>query len=129
MDPKHVIVTKQLEKTATKIMSGNEIRTTNPGYATSGDPTQYQWANPYGNKFKVISSRLLAARMATDTSWFYGDVGEYAKYMQAEPINVVQAITNNKDEFERRIVAQYRANERGAYVVVQPRAIVKSTVA
>lgn len=127
MDMRHLVVTKQLEKTAMKIVSGNEIRTTNPGYATSGDPTQYQWMNPYANKMQVVSSRLLAARMATDTSWFAGDITAYASYMQAEPLNVVQAPANNKDEFERRIVAQYRANERGAYVVKQPRAIVKST--
>jgi hypothetical protein len=39
----------------------------------------------------------------------------------------VQAPSNNQDEFHRRIVQQYRVNERGAYVVVQPRAAVKCT--
>lgn len=126
-EPKHLVVTKQNEQTARRIVSATEIRVTTPGYATSGNPNQALQANPYQNKYTVVSSRLLATRMATDTSWFLGDVSKYAKYMVAEKMNVQQAPSNNHDEFHRRVVAQYRVNERGEYVVVQPRAKVKST--
>lgn len=125
--PKHLVVTKQNEKIAYRLVTATEHRDTSPGYATSGTPSQAVYANPYNGKFQVISSRLLATRMATDTSWFLADIGAYAKYMVAEKMNVVQAPSNSDDEFKRRIVNQFRVNERGQYVVVQPRASVKST--
>jgi hypothetical protein len=127
VEPRHLIVVKALEQTARRILSATEIRVATPGYATTGNPTETHMANPYLNKYELVTSRLLAARMATDTSWFLADVTKMAKYMVAEKMQVVQAPSNNQDEFHRRIVAQYRVNERGAYVVVQPRAAVKST--
>lgn len=126
-DPKHLVVTKQNEQTALRIVNATEIRVTTPGYATTGNPNQALQGNPYKSKYGVVSSRLLATKMATDTSWFLGDYSKYAKYMVAEKMNVAQAPSNTQDEFERRIVAKYRVNERGEYVVVQPRAAVKST--
>lgn len=127
VDPKHLIVTKQLEKTAMRIVNATEIDVATPGYATTGNPTRTKVGNPYSGKLEIKTSRRLAARLATDTTWFYGDVGMYAKYMQAEPLRVVQAPANNEDEFNRQIIAKYRANERGEYVVVQPRAMVTCT--
>lgn len=127
IEPRHLVVTKQLEQTARRVINATEIRVATPGYATSGNPTQTVMDNPYRNKYEVLSSRLLAARLGTDTSWFLADVTAYAKYMVAEAMNVTQAPSNSHDEFHRRIVAQYRVNERGAYTVVQPRASTKST--
>lgn len=129
IEPKHLVVTKQNEQTARRIVSATEIRVITPGYATSGAPTQTNMANPYNNKYTVVTSRLLAARTVTDTDWFLGDITQLAKRMVAEPMQVVQAPTNSKDDFERRIVSQYRANKRYAHAVVQPRAVVKATVA
>lgn len=127
VEPKHLIVTKQLEKTALRILNSTEIRVATPGFATTGNPTNTLANNPYAGKFDVVSSRLLAQRMATDTSWFYGDVAMLARYRVAEPMQVVQAPTNNTDEFHRRVVNQFRVNERGAYYVREPRSMVKST--
>jgi hypothetical protein len=129
VDPRHLIVTKQNEKKALRILNATEIRVATPGYATTGNPTQTNVANPYAGKFEVVSTRLLATKMATDTDWFLGDVSKLARYRVAEPMNVVQAPTNNMDEFKRRIVQQYRVNEIGAFYVREPRAMVKSTVA
>lgn len=127
IEPKHLIVTKQLEKVAMRIRNATEVRVATPGYATTANPNLTNVANPYGGAFDVVSSRLLAARLATDTSWFYGDVSKYAQYMQVEPINQITAPPNNDDDFARRIVSKTRVNERGAYVVVQPRALVTCT--
>lgn len=121
-----LIVTKQNEQTANRIVSATEIRVATPGYATSANPTQTNVRNPYLNKYRVLSSKLLAPRMATDTDWFLGNISAYARYMVAEKANVVMAPPNNQDEFHRRIVLQTRFNERGAYSVWQPRAVVKS---
>lgn len=128
IEPKHLVVTKQLEQTARRIVRQGEVRVTTPGYATSGNPSQHVGENPYGNKYEVITSKLVAPRLATDTDWFLGDIGAYARYMVAERANVQQAPPNAPEEFHRRIVAQYRFNERGAYVVIQPRAMEKNTV-
>jgi hypothetical protein len=127
IEPKHLVVTKQNEHTARRIVSATEIRVATPGYATSGNPTQTLAANPYANKYQVVTSRLMAQRTATDTDWFTGDVGEYARYRVAEKMSVQQAPANNDDEFTRRIVAKFRVNERGAYYVRQPRAMNKNS--
>lgn len=127
IEPKHIVVTKQLEQTARRIVSATEIRVATPGYATTGNPTQTNMSNPYLNKYQVVTSRLLAARMATDTSWFLGDVTKLAKRMVAEPLSVVQAPSDTTMEFERRIVSRFRANKRYAHVTVQPRSMVKNT--
>jgi hypothetical protein len=127
IEPRHLVVTKQLEQTARRVVSATEIRVTTPGYAVSANPNQAVMANPYLNKYEVVTSRLLAARMATDTSWFLGDVTKLAKRMVAEPLNVVQAPPNSNMEFERRIVSRFRANKRYAHVTVQPRSVVKNT--
>lgn len=129
IEARHLITAKQLDQVARRILSATEIRVATPGFATSANPTQTTMGNPYLNKYMPVSSRILYTRMATKTSWYLGDVSKYAKYMQAEPIQVLQAPANNPDEFRRRIVSQFRVNERGQHVVVQPRAIVKSTVA
>lgn len=126
-DAKHLIVTKQLEQTARRIIRAGEIRVTVPGYATSANPSQTVAPNPYANAFDLVTSRQLAFRLATDTDWFFGDVSKYGRRMVAEPLAVLQAPPNSPDEFKRRIVGQYRANVRDAFVVVQPRAVVKST--
>jgi hypothetical protein len=127
IEPRHLTFTKQKEQTARRILSATEIRVATPGYAVSANPTQTNMANPYLNKYEPVTSRLLVSRLATDTDWFLADWSKYAKYMVAEKMNVAQAPSSNHDEFHRRIVQQYRVNERGAYVVVQPRAAVKCT--
>jgi hypothetical protein len=127
-DPIHLTCAKQNEQTARRILSSSEIRVTSPGYATAGNPTQTVVKNPYQNKYELKTSRLLGSRMNTKTDWYISDWTRYAKCMVAEKANVVQAPANNKDEFERRIVNQWRFNERYNYVVVQPRASVKNTV-
>ncbi len=127
IDAVHLIAVKALELTARRILSSTEIVTHIGGYATTGNLGEFRQPNPYNGKYSLVTSRRLAVRLGTDTSWFMGDVTKYARYMVAEPINVVQAPSNNQDEFHRRIVAQFRVNERGQHVVVEPRAMVKST--
>lgn len=125
--PRHLVATMGLEQTALRILSATEIRVTTPGYATTGNPTQTVRTNPFANYLQLVSSRLLAARLGTDTSWFIGDISAYARYFWAEKMDVTQASPDHPDNFHRRIVQQYRVNERGEYCVVQPRAMVKAT--
>lgn len=122
-----LIVTKQLEKTALRIRNATEITVVTPGFATSGNPTESKVANPYGGAFNVLSSRLLATRLGTDTSWFYGTPSKAFWYQVNFPFQTLQAPANSHDEFHRDIVMQFRADERGNYGTKEPRLMVKCT--
>lgn len=125
--PKHLVVTRQLLRTAQRIVSATEILTTTPGYATSANPNGAKWSNPYGSGYEILWSAQLAARLGTDTSWWVGDVTKYMKYMENWPITVVEAPSNSEAEFTRDVVYRVKASERGAAAVVEPRQMVKST--
>jgi hypothetical protein len=124
--PKHLVVTRQLLYTARRIVNASEIRIASPGYATSGNPTQTLAANPVMN-YQIVTSLLLASRMATDTNWFIGDIGKGFAYMENWPMTVTPAPSNSEIEFTQDIVARWKASERGAAATLEPRAMHKST--
>lgn len=124
-----LICTKQLEKTAMRIKDATKLSVATPGYAVSGNPTLTEVGNPYSGKFEIISSRLLAQRMATDTTWYYGAVKKAFVKIVNFPFATRQAPPNSEAEFKRDIVMQWRADVRNAYGTLQPRLVVKNTVA
>lgn len=126
MMPKHLIVTRQLLYTARRVVNATEITVTTPGYATSANPTETKTTNPIGN-YQIISSQLLASRLATDTDWFLGDVSKAFAYMENWPMTVVQAPANSEQEFTRDIVMRFKASERGEFATMDPRYIGKCT--
>ena len=126
INPSHLIVTRQLLYTARRVVNATEITVTTPGYATSGNPTESRVANPIQN-YTIVSSAQLAARMATDTSWFVGDPRKAFRYMENWPLTVVQAPANNEAEFTSDVVMRFKASERGAFATIEPRAMVKCT--
>lgn len=121
-----IIVTKQNEQVANRIVNATEIVVHVGGYATTGNLSDTRTSNPYASKFRVITSRLLAARAATDTDWWLGDPGKYAKYMENWPITVTEAPAGNADDFNKDIVAKFKCSERGQYAVVEPRVMVEN---
>lgn len=125
----HVFVTKGLESTAKRIKNATTITVATPGYAVSANPTVANSAVPVKVDYEIVSTRLMAARLATDTDYFVGSPARYAKYMENWPITVSEAGAGSYDEFRRDIVFQAKASERGQYAVVQPRAMGKATVA
>lgn len=122
-----LVVVKALEATAYRILNATEVEVVTPGYAVSANPNVARQANPYRGKYTLRTSRLLAARLATDTTWFLGNIAEYARYMQNWPLAVVQAPPNSQDEFSRDIVQQYKVSERGAFSVRNPRVMTTCT--
>lgn len=126
--PKHLVVTRQNLRTAQRILSATSVQTVTPGYATSANPNVANWANPISG-YTIVSSAQLAARMATDTTWYVGDIAQAFRYMENWPITVVQAPSNSEAEFTMDVVFRVKASERGAYSTWEPRAIVKNTVA
>jgi hypothetical protein len=127
MDFTDLVVTRGNFATASRVINATQIGVITPGYATTGNPTMTDAQNPYRSRYNIVTSRLLASRLATDTDWFLADIKRMLKRMVAEPISVAQAPPNSHDEFHRRIVAQYRVNERSQFQVVEPRAAIKAT--
>ncbi len=91
-------------------------------------------ANPLGD-YRVVESRLayrrvLATGEAADDAkkwWFLGDFKKAFAYMENWPITVTQSAQNSEADFSQDIVVRFKASERGAAAVLNPRFVVKST--
>jgi hypothetical protein len=123
--PRDLIVTRQLVYTARYIIRNTSVRI---GDITAAPGIQVEAANPITADYNILSSQLLAARMTTDTTYYLGDLQKAFAYMQNWPLTTVQAPNNSSDEFERDIVMQWKASERGATATLEPRVITKCTV-
>ncbi|MCA9247347.1 MAG: hypothetical protein KDA42_09540 [Planctomycetales bacterium] len=122
-----LLVAPQLRATALRIVTATEVRS---GDITAGSGTQTIGANPvsyYGvESSRLLKARLDAASIATST-WFAGDFRKAFAYMENWPITVTQAPPNSEAEFNQDIVMRFKASERGAAAVLEPRAVVKCT--
>lgn len=121
--PRHVVVARQNLYTARRIINATEVRVGDGASVT----TQTIGRNPIETPYQIVSSQLLAAQLATDTDWFLGDISKQLRYMENFPMQVQQAPVNTGDMFERDIEASWKAGERGAAVVVEPRVTTKCT--
>lgn len=100
---------------------------------TSGSTTSVA-ANPLGN-YTVVESRLAYRRLmaagysaaAAKKWWFIGDFRKAFAYMENWPITVAQSPLGGEAEFSQDIVVRFKASERGAAAVINPRYVVKST--
>jgi hypothetical protein len=103
-------------------------------YTASGAPTATRAANPLGN-YRVEVSRLAYRRIvaggtsAADAAkwWFIGDFQRAFAYMENWPITITQAPQNSEADFNNDVVARFKASERGAAAVLNPRYVVKNT--
>jgi len=103
-------------------------------YTATGSETSTVAANPLGN-YTVAESRLAYRRVvasgvaAADAKkwWLLGDFRKAFAYMENWPITVTQAPRGSEAEFSQDLVLRFKASERGAAAVIDPRAIVKCT--
>ncbi len=103
-------------------------------YTSAGSETATTVANPLGN-YRVEESRLAYRRIvgsgvaAAEAKkwWFIGDFSKAFAYMENWPITVTQAPLGSEAEFNNDIVLQFKASERGAAAVLNPRFMVKCT--
>jgi len=112
--------------TGRRLLSATELR------ETTNTNTQMVSGNPLaGMGLRMEASRLLYRRLISalsldaDTAkgyWFYGDPAKAFAYMENWPISVVQAPANSEAEFMQDVVVRYKASERGAAAVMEPRA-------
>jgi len=121
-----VLVTPAYRHAAHRIFNAAEIK------YTSG-PVQTVAANPLGN-YTVVESRLayrrlIAANIAASAAqkyWFIGDFSKAFAYMENWPLTVTQAPIGGEADFNQDIVIRFKASERGAAAVINPRYVVKS---
>jgi hypothetical protein len=124
-----VLVMPAYRHAAHRVFNAAEIR-----FAPGGAATTTVSTNPLGS-YQVVESRLAYRRVlgsgvaATDAKkwWFIGDFSKAFAYMENWPITVNQAPANSEAEFTQDIVARFKASERGAAAVLNPRYIVKCT--
>lgn len=126
-----LVVNPQLRARADQILNATQLMRATGGYAVTGNLNQTLTGNTVGSslyspRYKIVSSRMMPTRTATDTNWFLGNPAKALAYMENWPLKVEQAPPNSAKEFENDIVAQYKASERGAYAVLEPRYMAKS---
>ncbi len=105
-------------------------------YATPSGPT-HTWVDAHSvlreRTYRVDESRLMYRRLlaagvsSPEKTWFLGDFKKSFAYMENWPITVTQAVQNSEAEFTQDIVVRFKASERGAAAVLNPRFIVMST--
>jgi len=124
-----VLVMPAYRHAAHRVFNAAEIT-----YAPSGSATHTTAANPLGH-YRVVESRLAyrrivaSGRAAEDARrwWFIGDFRKAFAYMENWPIAVSQSPPNGEAEFNQDIVVRFKASERGAAAVINPRYVVRST--
>lgn len=127
--PNTLVVMPFKKHTARRIVSATELRS---GDITTGSGMQTVGSNTLDN-YNVISSQLLYALIVNSGVsaanakhwWFLTEAKRGFWYMENWPLTVIPAPANNDAEFERDIVARWKASERGVPYSADPRATVK----
>ena len=124
-----VLVTPAYRHAAHRVFNAAEI-----SYTKSGSETTTSAANPLG-KYRVEESRLMYRRVVASGQtpadakkwWFVGDFQKAFAYMENWPITVTQAPVGSEADFTQDVVLRFKASERGAAAVLNPRFVVKCT--
>jgi hypothetical protein len=124
-----VLVMPAYRHAAHRVFNAAEIT-----YTGTSANTSTTVANPLGN-YRVFESRLAYRRVvasgvaAADAKkwWFIGDFHKAFAYMENWPITVTQSPLGSEADFNNDIVIRFKASERGAAAVLNPRYVVKCT--
>jgi hypothetical protein len=103
-------------------------------YGALSDKVRTTYPNPYNRTYRFYESRLayrriIASGQNADNAkkwWFLGDFRRAFAYMENWPITVAQSPANSEADFNQDIVIRFKASERGAAAVIDPRYIVRS---
>lgn len=124
-----VLVMPAYRHAAHRVFSAAELT-----FTAAGSSTATVAANPLSG-YRVYDSRLayrrlISAGIAAATAkkyWFIGDFRRAFAYMENWPITVTQAPLGSEAEFNNDVVLRFKASERGAAAVINPRYVVKNT--
>jgi len=125
----NVLVMPAYRHAAHRVFNAAEIN-----YTGAGSQTTAVAANPLGNylvhESRLAYRRVVASGESTDDAkkwWFLGDFRRAFAYMENWPITVTQAPIGSEADFTSDIVLRFKASERGAAAVLNPRYVVKNT--
>lgn len=121
--PTTLIVPKALTNVANRIANA----TMTNGTSGSGVRETRMNGNSLNQNFEILSNQYVKARSGSDTTWWYGNPKEAFVYMQNFPLTVITNTENAHASFERDIVAQSKASERGAAGILERRYMARST--
>jgi hypothetical protein len=79
---------------------------------------------------RLAYRRIVASGVASADAkkwWFIGDFRKAFAYMENWPITVTQAPLGSEADFNNDVVLRFKASERGAAAVLNPRYVVKCT--
>ncbi|RMG04764.1 MAG: hypothetical protein D6741_00560 [Planctomycetota bacterium] len=127
--PNTVLVPTALRHAARRVFAATHI-----SFQASGSPTAVTAPNPLGD-YRVFDSRLLVQRATAAGTpadeaakwWFLGDFRRAFAYMENWPITVTRSLPGSEADFTQDIVVRFKASERGAPAVLDPRYVVRST--
>lgn len=127
--PTTVLVMPAYRHAANRVFRATEI-----AYTGSGSPTTTTAANPL-TSYRVVDSRLVYRRViasgiaAEDAKqwWFLGDFRRAFAYMENWPITVTQSPPGSEADFNQDVLVRFKASERGAAAVLNPRYVVRCT--
>lgn len=124
----NVVTSGFKHRTAQRILNATNVRHTAGGIETES-------VNPLRGAYTPYRSELLAGRIVAGLAqtltnakewWVIGNFAKAFAYMEVFPISMAQAPANSYLSFERDIVAEYKASERGAAAVMDPRYVVRN---
>jgi len=131
--PNTLIVTPALEATAMRILDALGIAYHSQGFPTNAAANSTNAGNPvgragskYSTRYRILSSRQLAARLATDTDWFLTNIEKGFEYAENWEITPATAPLNSELEFQNDIAMRFKISDMGAFNTLQPRATAKS---
>jgi hypothetical protein len=121
-----LLVTPHRRMTGSRVLGAAETRTGTGNVVIASNPLS-------GMNIRLEVSRLLYRRMIAGgiaaanakATWFYGDLAKAFAYMENWPITVTQSADNSEAAFNQDIIMRFKASERGAVAVMEPRAIVR----
>lgn len=114
------------------VLNATEISRGTPLSPVSNDT---RFSNPFRGAYRSVSSQLVYLRLQSELSvsaanakqyWFLGRFDRAFAYMENWPITVVQAPQNSEAEFTQDTVLRFKASERGAAAVIDPRFVIRN---
>lgn len=103
-------------------------------FTADGSGTTTVAANPLSNygvyDSRLVYRRIVASGVASSDAkkwWFIGDFRRAFAYMENWPITVTQAPVGSEADFNNDIVLRFKASERGAAAVLNPRYVIKNS--
>lgn len=120
-DPKILLVPVSLDTIARRLIS-NTVIPANWNSRTTGTAGE---ANPFANRYNVLSSAILDSRSVRQ--WWLGDFKKQFLEKVVIPLQILtRPMANTDDEFERDIVAQYKVRHYTQVGAADYRHVVKS---